>query len=345
MTDQTSALFAPLVGKGFIQIDGEEAARFLQTILTANIDQIAVGGCAPAALLTPQGRVLHDMMIYRCPAGADLGSHFIIEADASGLADLFKHLRRYRLRRPVNLRVVEDMTIWLCWGAPVDSRRFIMTSVTRASVVVGLAMVIRHPPFTAIATRGEITQWQALRIAAGVPEGPLDLTPERALMLEAGLDRLGAVDFEKGCYIGQEVTARTHYRGLVKRRLVPLHMPAGSPPAPGTEILLNERAVATTKTAAKTEGGSLCLALIKLSDLHLVLGGEAKFQVAGSPADLLIPEWMQPLPNPARTDRLARRGTQPLSALPKSAAASALTPALLARIRSTLLISAFMAVM
>ena len=55
MTDQTSALFAPLVGKGFIQIDGEEAAPFLQTILTANIDQIAVGGCALAALLTSAG--------------------------------------------------------------------------------------------------------------------------------------------------------------------------------------------------------------------------------------------------------------------------------------------------
>ena len=303
MTDQTSALFAPLVGKGFIQIDGEEAAPFLQTILTANIDQIAVGGCAPAALLTPQGRVLHDMMIYRCPAGADAGSHFIIEADASGLADLFTRLRRYRLRRPVNLQVVEDMTIWLCWGAPVDIEGVYHDRRHHSLGCRWLGHGDGAPPFTAIATRGEITQWQALRIAAAVPEGPLDLTPERALMLEAGLDRLGAVDFEKGCYIGQEVTARTHYRGLVKRRLVPLHMPAGSPPAPGTEILLNERAVATTKTAAKTEGGSLCLALIKLSDLHLVLGGEAKLQVAGSTADLLIPEWMQPLPNPARTDK------------------------------------------
>ena len=303
MTDQTSALFAPLVGKGFIQIDGEEAAPFLQTILTANIDQIAVGGCAPAALLTPQGRVLHDMMIYRCPAGADAGSHFIIEADASGLADLFTRLRRYRLRRPVNLEVVEDMTIWLCWGAPVDIEGVYHDRRPLSLGCRWLGHGDAVPPFTAIATRGEITQRQALRIAAGVPEGPLDLTPERALMLEAGLDRLGAVDFEKGCYIGQEVTARTHYRGLVKRRLVPLHMTAGSPPAPGTEILLNERAVATTKTAAKTEGGSLCLALIKLSDLHLVLGGEAKLQVAGSTADLLIPEWMQPLPNPARTDK------------------------------------------
>ena len=71
--------------------------------------------------------------------------------------------------------------------------------------------------------------WHTARIAAGIPEGAIDLTPERALMLEAGLDQLGAVDFEKGCYVGQEVTACTHYRGLVKRRLVPIKI-KGKPP-------------------------------------------------------------------------------------------------------------------
>ena len=303
MTDQTSAIFAPLVGKGFIQVDGEEAAPFLQTILTANINKIAADGCSPGALLTPQGRVLHDMMIYSCTAGTDTRSHFIIEADETGLADLFTRLRRYRLRRSVSLQIVEDITTWLCWGAPIDIKSVYHDPRHHS---LGYRWLGKHdtaPPFTAIATSGEITEWHALRISAGVPEGPIDLIPERALMLEAGLDRLGAVDFEKGCYIGQEVTARTHYRGLVKRRLVPLHLPVGSPPTPGTEILLNERAIAITKTAAKTKGGSLCLALIKLSDLHLVLDGKAKLQVADLPADLLIPQWMQPLPNTARTDK------------------------------------------
>ena len=303
MNDQASAIFAPLVGKGFIQIDGEEAAPFLQTILTTNIDKISADGCSPGALLTPQGRVLHDMMIYCGLASANASSHFIIEADETGLADLFTRLRRYRLRRSVSLQIIEDMTIWLCWGAPINIEGVYHDPRHQSLGYRWLGSRDTAPPFNEIATFGEITGWHALRIAAGVPEGPIDLTPERALMLEAGLDRLGAVDFEKGCYIGQEVTARTHYRGLVKRRLVPLHLPAGSPPTPGTEILLNERAIATTKTAAETEGGSLCLALIKLSDLHLVLGGDAKLQVAGSPADLLIPEWMHPLPNPARNDK------------------------------------------
>ena len=93
---------------------------------------------------------------------------------------------------------------------------------------------------------GAIDRWHANRIAAGVPEGSVDLTPERALMLEAGLDRLGAVDFEKGCYVGQEVTARTHYRGLVKRRLVPLTI-AGDPPAIDSDILGRAPSLAKAK--------------------------------------------------------------------------------------------------
>ena len=81
MTDQTSTFFAPLTGRGFIIAKGKEATPFLQTILTANIDRIAVGNCAPGALLTPQGRILHDMMIYHVGATSTAGSHFIIEVE------------------------------------------------------------------------------------------------------------------------------------------------------------------------------------------------------------------------------------------------------------------------
>ena len=94
-----------------------------------------------------------------------------------------------------------------------------------------------------------IDRWHVRRIAAGVPEGPIDLVPERALMLEAGLDQLGAVDFDKGCYIGQEVTARTHYRGLVKRRLVPIKVHINTPSV-GSDIALDGRIIGTSRSSA-----------------------------------------------------------------------------------------------
>ena len=115
-------------------------------------------------------------------------------------------------------------------------------------------------------------EWQAVRIAAGVPQGPIDLQPERALMLEAGLDRLGAVDFEKGCYVGQEVTARTHYRGLVKRRIVPLAITGGHP-GEGSDIHEGDKVIGRVLSHVDTGNDALCLAAMKLSDLHRLMEG------------------------------------------------------------------------
>jgi folate-binding protein YgfZ len=159
---------------------------------------------------------------------------------------------------------------------------------------------------------GDINDWHYRRIARGVPEGPIDLTPERALMLEAGLDQLGAVDFAKGCYIGQEVTARTHYRGLVKRRLVPIMINA-APPAPDSDITYAGAVIATTKTSScntssciTSTGASIALCLIKLSDIHAILADPVGLFVEGASASLAIPDWMTPLPDPARTDKANR---------------------------------------
>jgi folate-binding protein YgfZ len=166
---------------------------------------------------------------------------------------------------------------------------------------------------------GEIDRWHANRIAAGVPEGSVDLSPERALMLEAGLDRLGAVDFEKGCYVGQEVTARTHYRGLVKRRLVPVTI-AGDPPAIDSDIMWQGTVIGKSKTAAaltvpitgthgQMDAKSICLALLKLSDLHNILDAPADddspttndLMINGHAARLALADWMRPLPRSAKS--------------------------------------------
>ena len=150
----------------------------------------------------------------------------------------------------------------------------------------------------------QIDIWHTTRIAAGIPEGAIDLTPERALLLEAGLDQLGAVDFEKGCYVGQEVTARTHYRGLVKRRLVPITM-TGTPPIVDSDVTWNKKVIGNSKTSAPhVNGMAICLALLKLSDIHAILdeGNDSNwgFTVNCNPAVLAIPDWMMPLPRPSR---------------------------------------------
>lgn len=279
-----------------IRIGGAEAADFLQSILTSDMEALSPGETRASALLTPQGRILADMMVLRVDDG------FMLDCDASRADDLFTRLRRYKLRRPVALEILDDHQLWVGWDD--------------AAMPEGASTDPRHPalgwrwigpagsgPETASGSGpADIDQWHAVRIAAGVPQGPVDLQPERALMLEAGLDRLGAVDFEKGCYVGQEVTARTHYRGLVKRRIVPLEVSGGCP-ASGEAVSEGERDLGTVLSVAGGGGErALCLAAMKLSDIHRINDGDHELTAGGHAARLAIPDWMLPLPDPSKTD-------------------------------------------
>ncbi len=294
---------------GFLQVAGPDAAPFLQSILTSNVETLAVGACRPSALLTPQGRVLIDMMLYR-----PTDHTFILRTDAGRRDDLFAKLRRYRLRRPVELLIDNDLRLAIYLGdMPLDTTLQPIAYKDPRGTGLGHHILFRHIDdlvrFAAQNTIENIDEtgkligeWQQRRIAAAVPEGPIDLIPERALMLEAGLDLLEAVDFSKGCYIGQEVTARTHYRGLVKRRLVPLSV-TGPQPTIGSIISWDGNMIGTSKTAAaKNEPSAdeaLCLALLKLSDIHIIEENrdtKGRLMVDGRPAHLAIPDWMRPLP-------------------------------------------------
>ena len=300
---------------GFISVFGDEACAFLQSIITANVETLPIGACCPTALLTPQGRVLIDMMVYR-PAS----DHFLLRSDAARRDDLFNRLRRYRLRRPIDLAIEPDIRLVLLLGnhaAETMTTPMIISCSDPRGPKLGSHCLIEahHLP----EQMGAINSWHANRIAAGVSEGSIDLTPERALMLEAGLDRLGAVDFEKGCYVGQEVTARTHYRGLVKRRLVPLTI-AGDPPAVDSDISWQGTVIGKSKTAAAltvpiagehepADTKSICLALLKLSDIHNIVDAPADgdgpttngLMINGHAAVLALADWMQPLPRPAKS--------------------------------------------
>ena len=144
--------------------------------------------------------------------------------------------------------------------------------------------------------QAEAKYWQALRISLGVPEGAADLTPNRALMLEAGLHLLGAIDFEKGCYVGQEVTARTHYRGLVKRRLLPIS--ASGKLTSGQALQRGDTAIGQTgSTASLPYRGDIALASLRLDAVQDSLAGIAELTTDnGHIISLHIPDWMHPLP-------------------------------------------------
>ena len=265
---------------------------------------IAIGNCRPAALLTPQGRILIDMMVYR-PSDQDI----YLQTDQARAGDLLARLRRYRLRRPVTLEQSQDMHLTLWWGfdgtlKPEDNRIYLDPRHADLGCRV-ISSSADLPPALKEAKPAAFENWQARRIMQAIPEGAIDLVPERALMLEAGLDKLAAVDYEKGCYIGQEVTARTHYRGLVKRRLLPLRC-EGPPPPIGSDIIWQGKVIAASKTAAACpdhDEQCVVLALLKLYDSHAIIGSAATspatdLMINGQVARLCPPDWCLPLPVP-----------------------------------------------
>ena len=282
-----------------VKLTGDNPADFLNDLLTAQIAELPIGIARAACLLSPQGRILFDMLVVQ-----QNGAVYLVTEEAQAEA-LIKRLSLYRLRRAIDITLMPDLHI--CHLADLESYQQAdahtlpsnaITAQDERHYSLGLLCLIPEtvPPATM-----QDTDWQIQRIISGIPEGVNDLTPNRALMLEAGLHQLAAVDFKKGCYIGQEVTARTHYRGLVKRRLFPIstHKTALTH---GSDILLTDRIVGKLGSVAQKNDKAVGLASLRLDAVQQSLDNQKKSGSAllsledGTPLFLNIPSWMHPLP-------------------------------------------------
>jgi folate-binding protein YgfZ len=282
-----------------VKLTGDNPADFLNDLLTAQIAELPIGIARAACLLSPQGRILFDMLVVQ-----QNGAVYLVTEEAQAEA-LIKRLSLYRLRRAIDITLMPDLHI--CHLADLESYqqanaqtlpRNAITAQDERHDSLGLLCLI---PETDLPATMQDTDWQIQRIISGIPEGVNDLTPNRALMLEAGLHQLAAVDFKKGCYIGQEVTARTYYRGLVKRRLFPIstHKTALTH---GSDILLMDRIVGKLGSVAQKNDKAVGLASLRLDAVQQSLDNQKKNGSAllsledGTPLFLNIPSWMHPLP-------------------------------------------------
>ncbi len=203
-----------------IRVSGNEAAKFLQGLVTADLRKLEGAGILYAAMLTPQGKYQADFFLV--PDGADI----LVDVAAPLAGDLLKRMTLYKLRAAVTLEST-DMPVSRGTGPAPD----------------GALPDPRHPELGwrlyGAALPDDGTDWDALRVAHCIPESGVELIPGEALILEYGLDRLGGVDFRKGCYVGQEVTARMQHKTELRKGLTTVAI-AGSAPA-GTPILAGER--------------------------------------------------------------------------------------------------------
>ena len=263
-----------LSGRGLVRVSGAEAEEFLQDLLTADVSGLPEGTARHSALLTPQGRVLFDLVIAR------EGGCFLVECDRDRRDDLLGKLKLYRMRRPVDLHA-DDRAVVAVEGAVGGGHRDIRFD--------GCVMrcYLADPP----AATADADAWRRLRWLSGIAEGADEIPPEKALPLEARMELDGGIDFDKGCYIGQEVTARTQYRGLVKRSYVPVRID-GTVQAP-LPVTAGGRDAGTLFAAVGDNGGMLGLASVRLEHL----GDGAATLMAGEHAvEPFLPDRLAPLP-------------------------------------------------
>src|SRR4051812_21866015 len=243
----TQAHFVVLEDRGVLAVSGPDRRSFLQGLVSNDVEKVAADRAVFAALLTAQGKYLHDFIM------VEHGEAIWLDAEAARLADLKRRLSLYRLRAKVVIEERPDLAIAAVFGDGTLAALGLPQEPGTARAEAG-GVVMVDPRHLALGTRAilprerirselagrgfiesDFAAYDRHRIALGVPDGSRDLVLEKSILLESGFEELHGVDWQKGCYIGQELTARTKYRGLIKKRLRPVQID-GPAPEPGTII-------------------------------------------------------------------------------------------------------------
>jgi tRNA-modifying protein YgfZ len=252
-SDQLAVMtrLARLPERAVIEIAGEDREAFLQGLVSNDVTEARPGRAVWAALLTPQGKWLADFFILA------ESERLLLDAERGQVSSLVQRLSRFRLRSKVVIALRDELSVYAGWGGEWTSG-----GIAAADPRLPDAgwRVLAAEPLQATASADE---WDRHRLALGLPDGSRDLEAEKTVLLEAGFDELGGISWTKGCYMGQELTARTKYRGLVKRRLVPVEV-EGPLPAAGTPVLRNGAEVGTMRSGRDGRG----LAVLRLEALH-----------------------------------------------------------------------------
>ena len=287
--------------RGIIAIDGEDRQAFLQGLVSNDVRRVTPAQAVYAALLTPQGKYLHDLFV------GEIDGRYVIDCEAARRADLVKRLSMFRLRSKVTVSDVgADWVTALLYGAaalaklglnPVPGQaRALDRGIAFADprlASLGARAILPRAEAAQILTAagfqpGSDADYDRLRLGLGVADGSRDLVAEKAILLENGFDELNGVDWQKGCYMGQELTARTKYRGLVRKRLLPVRI-EGAAPAFGTPLMLGDLEAGEMRSAASD--GTLGLAMIRIE--HLARAQAEGLRAGEARLKPFVPDWVK----------------------------------------------------
>lgn len=260
--------------RGLVSVAGDDRRAFLQGLISQNVDRLSSTCAAYGALLTPQGKYLHDFCL------AEIGERIILDGEDGRSEDLASRLARYKLRSKVVIEAMENFAVFAVFGDGAsaafdlpDTRGAArpigdgIVFVDPRSAELGCRLILPPAQTTAIMAERSIepaafANYDTLRIGLGVPDGVRDMDVEKSTLLECNFDALNGIDWDKGCYVGQEVTARTKYRGLVKRQLIAVTL-HGDAPSSGTAVSADGKDVGEIRSV----GDGVAIASLRLDAL------------------------------------------------------------------------------
>lgn len=316
----TTNIFEHLTSRALIRVSGNESSDFLQGLITNDMNHLEHGmGCMYTMFLNVKGRVLYDSIIYKTSEKHT----FLVECDVSGVDALSRHLKMYRVRRKIDIDgLKDDYNVFALFNAkdaenvkqdkkdgvlpglivPCDLLKTTLPDCSSTKVYKDL-LIYRDPRISYLGSRiiapkstdalAQISDvisvkseslYKWFRYYLGVGEGCQDLPPGDCFPLEANCDYLHGVSFHKGCYIGQELTARTYHTGVVRKRIMPLYFTKTPSRVPDDKKIVHKGS-----SLGKLRGveGDVGLGLLRI-DKALGFG---EFAVGDGLAQTVRPNW------------------------------------------------------
>lgn len=212
--------------RSLVDVSGPDARSFLQGLITCDMEKVSPDVAGFGALLTPQGKIITDFLIYA------QGEGFLLDVPRAQVADLLKRLTLYKLRAKVSVSERPDLCVVAVWDEVVAG-----TVADPRSSELGSRVVVTRD--AAAKFGDDVSAYEARRIQNGIPKGGVDFTYGDAFPHDVNMDLINGVDFRKGCYVGQEVVSRVQHRSTARRRILKLAFD-GAAPAAGVPLMAGE---------------------------------------------------------------------------------------------------------
>ncbi|PWL18194.1 folate-binding protein YgfZ [Falsochrobactrum shanghaiense] len=263
-----------LSNRALVHITGEDAEKFLQAVITTNLDKLGPDELKPGALLAPQGKILFDFLVSRIENGLRF------DMPASIASDFIKRMTLYRLRAKAEITQLPESLVSVCWqNDSVPSQDDSIKRDSRFPQELNVLRIYGRADGTS-----DESAWIRLRAEYGIAEGEADFAYNDVFPHDVNFDQTGGVTFPKGCFVGQEVVSRMQHRGTARRRVL-VAKAQSALPAMGTPVKVGEREIGTLGSSADGLG----LALVRIDRVKDALDSGTPIMAGDSAITLSLP--------------------------------------------------------